>query len=158
MPTGDAISDAEGEWILQLLRSWARRSTLSFELCEDVVGDAVVWICRHRDRSRSVTVTWLRAVFQTFLRRARARWVRRQQGQIGGEPQLAGLLSVDFERSEGAVLRDALCRLPPTERMVVRLRLEGDSWRDALRRLGVPDGSHSMKIRRIRTTLRHLLP
>lgn len=154
------VSDDTAVFVLAELTSEARRAGMPPDEVEEVVSDTMLWILRHRDRDRAVTRAWLRSVLRRFVT---ASWRARLGKSFRTIEDAAEDLVVAGSICDSELeVREILNRLTPCQRVVVRLRLQGLTWSEALDRVGVPPGSRSWWRARIRNALsglrsRHLV-
>ncbi len=130
----------------------SRRLPLAREDQEELLGETVVWVLRKRDPARRVTSVWLWNSLRRFYQYRRPRRLQPEsldEVEGPGEPAQAadGLVS---SRTEMKAVLDSL---PAKEASIVKLRLSGYSWRNALEAFGIPTGSHSRWVSRIRERL-----
>ena len=116
---------------------------------DDTAQDVFLWLLRNRLQLGDLAMPWLRAVTKNFiLRQARAQKVRSMRESEAAE---------GFDSSEDATrateIRLSLDRierrLPDVEARLLRLVRQGNTFVEAVARLGIPRGSRSFLRKRL---------
>jgi RNA polymerase sigma-70 factor (ECF subfamily) len=137
-------------------RQEARRVLRNGDDVEDVVQEALMRAWRHRDSCRSSAArgAWIRQIARHEAYRLLGR-VRH------GEPfdeEAERLPGVDADADaivRQIVVRGAIARLPPEDRVLALLRYEADLEHPRIAGLlGIPEGTVKVRLHRIRNRLR----
>jgi len=118
---------------------------------EEIRQEVLVWALGLRALPGRESATWVKSVVRLFLRshlRLKGRRSNQLELDVPSDIPAPGW-SLEHELS----LAQLLDRLKGCDREVVGLLLEGLSWAEALRRAGVPQGSHGLWKRRIREAI-----
>jgi DNA-directed RNA polymerase specialized sigma24 family protein len=118
---------------------------------EEIRQEVLVWALGLRALPGLESAAWVKSVVRLFLRsHLRLKW--RRSNRL--EPDVpSGILAPGRNPDQELSLAQLLERLKGRDREVIRLLIEGLSWAEALRRVGVPQGSHGLWKRRIREAI-----
>jgi len=150
---GMHLSSETGEMVLSQLQRRSRTLRIPPEDRDDLVQDVAIWIAHHREDDRPITPAWLWSTLVKFARRVRR--PRRREAALSDLPAHAE--PTRAPRRVSASVAELTRGLGQTERKVVELLLEGNTWESALRTLGICRGSHSQWRSRIRERIRNAL-
>ena len=127
----------------------ARRITASGDLAEEIAQEVFVHVWQNAERI-DLDVGSVRSYLGVLTHRRSVDVVRSEQARRNREARettQAPLSTPDLAEAtnaltEAGLVREALDRLPPEQReVVVRVYLDGVSYRDAATALGIPEGT-----------------
>lgn len=145
---------AQDETIEHVARRFARDDASRADLAQDI--RVAVWVALKRFRGDASVRTYVRRIANnravTFLRRRRE-FVPYEEQPQGGEDLDQWLDAARMHQD----LNEAIAGLPGGQREVMRLLLEGYSYREISEQLGLRPGTTSARVTRARQALRRRL-